>query len=370
MNATVCVSWHSISSFSENAWRDAARVAVTVLITAIPFLAVPFHSEAWLMPSFSLNYSAWHATHIVVVDQVGRILESWKGDLVVGEAFPFPIAVFSLPSPGPISYLYVRKPHADAPDVVTDARRVLFLTQQKGTNDWQPAVHADMSVSMAWIEAGQVYAIMQLMNPGSSEIVPMSMTEEIFQQAVEAVMQLQQSFDDVRLEPDSAMRARRLIPFLDTASYECNQAALVLLAECGKEALPFLRSLLRDEGRSAMHDKLIRALTKAGGQEVKQDLIALFKEDLVYWQHTGPNLGDWWGQQPMTARYSRTLAILEQLDSLQLTEDDQWTIISFRDFWQLLPQLDRIGKGVGPDGEYVGTSQMVEMADRIIGPVR
>jgi hypothetical protein len=64
-------------------------------------------------PSFVLDYSAWKATHIVLVettDEDGRfeVVESWKGDLKPGESITIPEM-----RPGPNAVPIARYP-ADA----------------------------------------------------------------------------------------------------------------------------------------------------------------------------------------------------------------------------------------------------------------
>jgi hypothetical protein len=61
---------------------------ILLAILARPALAA-------LRPSFSLDYSSWHATHIVLVmttstDGTFEAVELWKGDLRVGERLVAP----------------------------------------------------------------------------------------------------------------------------------------------------------------------------------------------------------------------------------------------------------------------------------------
>ena len=66
------------------AWALACLVGGSI-VSAAPA------AWAFYLPSFNLDESAWHATHIVVVsegqkiDGELRVLESWHGDLRRGE---------------------------------------------------------------------------------------------------------------------------------------------------------------------------------------------------------------------------------------------------------------------------------------------
>src|SRR5262249_45965988 len=84
--------------------------------------------EAAERPSFSAPHSAWHATHVVVVDQEGKILESWKGDLQAEQTVPLKafLQEAKIPQTPKIVYHLVEKPKG-APDHVSGKRLVVFL---------------------------------------------------------------------------------------------------------------------------------------------------------------------------------------------------------------------------------------------------
>src|SRR5688500_6801956 len=57
-------------------------------LAAILLFMMALSAAGAIRPSFSEHYSAWHATHVIVVDSSGAILESWKGDLKAGGMLP------------------------------------------------------------------------------------------------------------------------------------------------------------------------------------------------------------------------------------------------------------------------------------------
>src|SRR5438874_1861724 len=86
---------------------------------------------AAIRPSFHLDTSGWHATHIVVVtegeriDGKVRVLESWRGDLRPGDRLELPdLAAFAPLKSRAISAPFLAKPMAGQPTHVTGDRMV------------------------------------------------------------------------------------------------------------------------------------------------------------------------------------------------------------------------------------------------------
>jgi hypothetical protein len=130
---------------------------------AVGLIGGPVRAE--LSPSFDLGYSAKHATHIVVVNGKGAILESWRGDLAAGKRVPFLAKQEAIKVDYHVDYPV--EPFEDVKSV-TGNRRVLFLIRSKSPETWIPANvnEPDMSLATVWIEQGQGFAIYQFRNPG------------------------------------------------------------------------------------------------------------------------------------------------------------------------------------------------------------
>lgn len=60
-------------------WRTRILPLWLTVLSGVLMPATLAHGG--LGPSFSVNYSSWHATDIVVVNDMGRVLETWKGNL-------------------------------------------------------------------------------------------------------------------------------------------------------------------------------------------------------------------------------------------------------------------------------------------------
>jgi hypothetical protein len=324
---------------------------------ALVLLIIPAPSRAAIRPSFSEAYSAWHATHIVVIDIDGRVLESWKGDLKPGAQID--LKPLGIPPTPPVSKWPMPRGMVQK---MTDQRRVLFL--QREAKNWKPAVSfGGMPVAVVWIEQGQAYAFLQIINPGPSELHLLGMTEGGLKDKVTEASRVQAKLLKAVADPDPTKRARAVLPFLDNRKfYGPHTETLKILAGCGSNVLPVLRPLLEDNSRMSLHSDLIAVIGKAAGKDAVGDLEKLLDRELIYWKNVAPNLDKWWGQEPMTAHYGRLVSALRQLHAIGYT-DERRLVRTLRDFWQSKPQLDYIGKGDRPESK----SQMVEEAEAIIG---
>ena len=150
-----------------------------VLVLLIP-LAGTLRAEN--VPSFSLDYANEKATHIVVVDEAGLVLESWRGDLKAGARLHYKASDKALP------VVEVPKLLESKIKEVTGKRRVLFLIRTGGGRgldraplSYSPAgyLKPDISLATVWVEKGECFAIYQWINPGpGAHLHPLNMTEE------------------------------------------------------------------------------------------------------------------------------------------------------------------------------------------------
>jgi hypothetical protein len=138
---------------------------------------------------FSLDYAREKSTDIVVVDAEGKVLESWRGKLNVGEKLPFkadkkPQAVIEVPR---LLESKIKE--------VTGQRRVLFLKfvpPGRGFDLAPPhyrpvsSLKDDISLATVWIEKGECFAIYQHINPGPGAFMhPLSLDEKRLKKDVE-----------------------------------------------------------------------------------------------------------------------------------------------------------------------------------------
>ncbi len=142
-------------------------------------------SSAWAeaVPSFSLVYAQRNATHVVVVDANGVVLESWRGDLVKGDTVPFRATKKPLEVVNP----FPKEPRDPKVDSVTGKRRVLFLVREKSSDSWTPCgfLLPEERFATVWVEDGQCFAVYQFTNPGTgAKMHPLYMGEQRLKEEV------------------------------------------------------------------------------------------------------------------------------------------------------------------------------------------
>jgi hypothetical protein len=166
------------------------------------------------------------------------------------------------------------------------------------------------------------------------------------------IVELQQQLQDIsRMEP--SYRGKELQRFLasdlqkNPAQWipDARKFVLEQLGQCGRPCLPQIREMLDDEGFSRVGAELVRALGKAGGVEIGSELTLRLQEELRYWRTIGPQLPvGWWNvditeDAPLRLRYMKTLEIIQGLRETH-HPSAKASVITLRDFWRSLPQLN------------------------------
>ena len=62
-------------------------------VATVLLLVVGGQAQAETLPSFHLSFSAWKASDVVVIDLNRRVLETWKGNLKVGDELPTTVVI-------------------------------------------------------------------------------------------------------------------------------------------------------------------------------------------------------------------------------------------------------------------------------------
>jgi hypothetical protein len=348
-------------------------------------------AESAIRPSFVLDHRAWDATHIVVaserdkIDGVVTVLECWKGNLKSGDSLTVPgLAGFATEG----ARLIEDTPWWDKQDAkprryVSGLRMVLFLKRgwpsdrDGGATNVLPeadglvwigaADYGGIKVSVAWIEQQEAFAFVQIENPGPSRLVPLRMSEQKLKDRALEVVKTQEVLNRSLTMP-AAKRAEALEPLARLTMYPAWVKAFDALADCGPAALPTLRRMLADESTSNRHDRVVKALVRAGGTEVGRDLTQLVERELGFWKNAAPQLRvGWWNGtglqwsevEPLRSRYAKVYEALHGLRAIRWPGCEK-EVSDFRDFWRSLPQLE----------DKSGMSQMSEVCDVVLRQLR
>jgi len=312
-------------------------------------------------PSFFLDDVAWRATHIVIASEG----ETIDGKLTVVEAIAGHLkthAMLELPELAAFRGSKSRQIYENFSATakrVTGARVILFLTRTAG--GWkQAAQHGGMDISVAWIEDGKAYALVQIINPGSVRMVAVG-SEETLRKRIVAIRAVRQQLAKAEALEVPLERARAIAPLVGNSIGVASAAAVSALGSCGRDGLPVILRLIEESKLAAYHGMLVKELARAGGVDAGPSLLRILKRDLHYWCKTGPTLpAGWWNGKDVAAkdrvrlqqRYSRTLAAVRALARVQYREAAA-TTKQLADFWRSLPQLH----------DKSGLDQMTEEAE-------
>src|SRR5262245_27031176 len=240
------------------------QIAQTVILVLI---CLPASAIAEIGPDFTFGYSAWKATDVAVVDPAGLVCEVWKGELKAGDRLP--VKAFKLAESAQVHYYRpvkgVSKTATNRIEEVTGSARVLFLirdTKKSISNGeaWTAAsIGQRMDVAAVWLERGEVFAIRQWQNPGSSLMSALRMSEEDLRKEVSRLAELQNLLQNAAKDRDAASRARRMVSFLDEELVWALNDTLGVLKGCREDAWPVIKALLEDDKRLSIHSELVHA---------------------------------------------------------------------------------------------------------------
>jgi len=338
-----------------------------------------------IRPSFRLDHSSWHATHIVLaittpVDGTFKVIESWKGDLRVGERLVIPEL---RPEPNAVPISRYPKEWSEAvrggvseqiPREPAGSSVVLFLkssadgqvptsrTDESGRRGWEPSDIMDtMKASVVWMDGDQPYCFTQLMNPGPSVLSALPYSEEKLRNRVAEIDGIQRNLAAALAAKDGEERAERLKPYVRSDVFPARQFALEELGKSGPSAVRTILGTLDDPAFADEASELVEALVKAGGEAVGEELNNRLQRDLAFWKSTGPTLSPgWWNEDtrihaPLRERYAQTYQLIVGLEQTRYSVSLN-TATQLRDFWRSLPQLN----------DPSGLDQIVEECDKLI----
>lgn len=341
------------------------KIKISVLFL---FLLCVSNSNAGIRPSFSLDYCSWNATDIVVategreIDGNFTVLESLKGDFYNGETISISeLSSFQSESSRSINQTWI---NVEPLKYVTGSRMILFLKKKAGSkNVWEQAnLFGKMNTSVVWLENDKSFAFVQVENPGASILIDYEKSESEIKNRILEILQTQNSFDSAKETKNKKRRAEEIEPFASSELVFVRQAAFAKLQQCGKDALPVLRKILKDESRLNIHREAIESLVKVGSESAGNELTAIVKDELDFWKATAPKLKKEWANdfddpdiEILRNHTSRVYAALYELKILKFV-DSKKVVTQLRHFWHSTPQLESKN----------GLSQITEECDDLL----
>jgi len=334
------------------------------------FLFFVSESNAGMRPSFSLEYSAWSSTHILLaaegaeIDGKLQILEPLKGDLGVGEIiFLNQLAEFKTENSRQIyeasDFINVN----GSGKYVSGSRMILFLKKDQDSDEiWKPTdLSKELKTSVMWIENDKAYAFAQIQNPGSSLLIDFGQTESEVKTRVFEIIQMRNSFDRAFEIKKTKPLFENLRQFVVSDKVFIRFATFEKLKEKGNSALPVLRLVLDDESALIAHDTAVQTFGKIGGESVGKELINLLKKETDFWKDLSETeIKNWKSRlanddtEILDRHYSKILQIVYQLRLLKFKEAKN-AVAELRRFWHSSPLEDK-----------AGLSQMTEDCDEYL----
>jgi len=281
--------------------------------------ALVYPAGAAIGPSFSLDYSSFHATDIVLVRTVSEddsfeVVESWKGDVGVGERLVVP-ELRPAADAVPISTYAQSWPNANGSEAIPKqplgSHMILFLRRTasagpplesdrvSGRRVWLPSdlMHS-MKDSVVWVDGKQMYCFTGGRGEPST-LNPMPDSLEQLRNRVSEIVDIQRDMEAALSTLDGHQRAEALKPYVRSESFSVQLFALDQLGRSGSSAAPTIREMLDDPAFADHSSVLIEELVKAGGRAVGDDLNSRLLQELAFWRSAAPSLPQgWWNADP------------------------------------------------------------------------
>lgn len=348
--------------------------------------ALVYPAGAAVRPRFSLDFSSFHATDIVMVRTLSdaesfEVVESWKGNVGVGERLVIPelrpaangVPISAYPQSWPRSNVW-----ETIPKQPLGSSMILFLRSSasegptpnsprlSGRRGWLPSdVMNSMKASVVWIDGNQMYCFTQRWNPGPSILDSLPYSLERLRNRVSEIVDIQRNMAMALAMRDGHQRAEALKTYVRSEIVPVQQFALEQLGKSGPSAVPTIRGMLNDPAFADNASELIEALVKAGGKGVGQDLNSRLLQELAFWRSAAPSLRQgWWNADPsihapLREEYGKTLQLVVGIGQIRYSPALA-SVSQLRNFWRSQPPLN----------DPSGINQMVEECDKSISQLQ
>ena len=317
---------------------------------------------AAILPSFNLDYSAWKAIDVVVVDESGVVLEVWKGSLKPKTVLP--VKQWKMTTAADVDYDRLgedpSKLEADRIKRVTGKRRVVFMTRDGNGANWKGAsLFSDWDAATLWVEGDQAFAKQQWINPGPSLIRPYLTETEVYDEVLR-VAKVQSKLRTAAGLKNPAARAQALVAFLDEDNLPAFNETLESLATCGKDVWPAIHPLLKDDSKLPIHSQLIRVAGSASLEQAIPLIERVIAEEMEYWDSlTSEQRQGGSYNPPMHFHYYKLSACLNVLKRSGYS-DKKKLVATLREKWEKSQDLKHLGTSSS------GQSPILRYADEIL----
>lgn len=302
------------------------------------------------LPTFSLTRSNKHATHVVVVNKDGRVLESWRGNLPKDTQLPVDKMRYQKDWAVGDSGLDEK---AKRPAKASGERVVLFLCdgyswtgRPVGPGGWS-ASGFDFDTSAVWVEDGTALAVDQLSNPGDQVLVSIG-TEKELKAAVQAMNKAAANKLKQADDKPAAERAKVLGKVIaDPPAFAVE--AFARLEKCGEAAVPVAAAMCDGVKPAVGPGEQIaaaRTLVRLGKPAQKQVLKQLDRH-LTFWKEQGelirnvnrlePEYGHEWMAKQLAELVAQPAAFTD------VTAEQATAVAELRKVWADHPVLARVG---------------------------
>lgn len=256
----------------------------TFVFCAAVFVTARVHAE--MLPSLHLPWAAKAAASIVVVED-GKVAEVWAGDAKLGAAHPPDAKLEAInvvygfpPLRGGDEKLIdqeLAKKGLKRVGAVNGKRMVYFVLPPPPFQGIAQMISRDPAYTTVWLEDGQAFAIQQWMNPGTSDMRSLDMTEAQLKQVVLDLREVGQKLAKIDQEENDARRSAALAALLKPGNRWWNNEVKDALRIRSKHAWPAIEPLIRDEKHLPLHGDLIRLAYEFA----KEDARPLFQKVLA-----------------------------------------------------------------------------------------
>lgn len=254
-------------------------------------VVVATDARAAFRATYSTDICGCRATHIVVIDDTGKVLESWRGDLAVGTSVPLKEFKIRLEHKVEQKVSLDGKELPKLPDKISGKRLVVFL--RKGTprltaNNPNPTVDWDgghwcghFEPSTVWIENGLVFSLRQLFSTvGPLRMTYLSTEPELRKELEQIEKKFRNLLAEARGIPKRALRTPKLVALLEGYPGFAGEV-FAELDSYGSDALPALQAVVKSDKCADTDMVAAYKLMAKIGEPARDDLMAMCKAQLT-----------------------------------------------------------------------------------------